>query len=187
MCAARALLGRSGRLVALVLGAPVFVAMGAFSLFFFFQDGVPVAAVTAAVYRLISSPTLPAIPLLTACGYVLAESGASIRLLRFLRLTLAVRSLAIVLLFVGCACPALAKPPHNLLDDALLEDLMTAYEAVVAEGARAILLRSSMRHFCAGAEVQSFGITTVIHTDKEKFARLTDVMENVPVLGYGGQ
>ena len=45
----------------------------------------------------------------------------------------------------------LAKPPHNLLDDALLEDLKTAYEAVVAEGARAILLRSSMRHFCVGA------------------------------------
>ena len=56
----------------------------------------------------------------------------------------------------------LAKPPHNLLDDALLEDLMTAYEAVVTEGARAILLRSSMRHFCVGAEVQSFGTTTVI-------------------------
>jgi len=60
----------------------------------------------------------------------------------------------------------LAKPPHNLLDDALLEDLMTAYEKVVAEGARAILLRSSMRHFCAGAEVQSFGTTTVMAVPK---------------------
>ena len=59
--------------------------MGALSLFFFFQDGIPVTAVTAEVYRLISSPTLPAIPLLTACGYVLAESGASMRLLRFFR------------------------------------------------------------------------------------------------------
>jgi len=36
----------------------------------------------------------------------------------------------------------LAKPPHNLLDDALLEDLMTAYQTVVAKGARAILLPS---------------------------------------------
>ena len=72
-------------LVALVLGTPVFVAMGALSLFFFFRDGMPVTAVTAEVYRLISSPTLPAIPLLTACGYVLAESGASLRLLRFFR------------------------------------------------------------------------------------------------------
>jgi len=70
---------------ALVLGTPVFVAMGAFSLFFFFREGIPVTAVSAEVYRLISSPTLPAIPLLTACGYVLAESRASTRLLRFFR------------------------------------------------------------------------------------------------------
>jgi len=70
---------------AVVLGAPIFVAMGAVSLFFFFREGIPVSAVSAEVYRLISSPTLPAIPLLTACGYVLAESGASSRLLRFFR------------------------------------------------------------------------------------------------------
>jgi hypothetical protein len=30
----------------------------------------------------------------------------------------------------------LSKPPHNLLDDALLENMTTAYEKVVAEGAR---------------------------------------------------
>ncbi len=72
-------------LAAVVLGTPIFVAMGAFSLFFFFREGVPVTAVSAEIYRLISSPTLPAIPLLTACGYVLAESRASTRLLRFFR------------------------------------------------------------------------------------------------------
>ncbi len=72
-------------LLALVLGTPVFVAMAALALFFFFRDGLPVTAVTAEVYRLISSPTLPAIPLLTACGYVLAESHASLRLLRFFK------------------------------------------------------------------------------------------------------
>ena len=59
--------------------------MAALALFFFFRDGLPVTAVTAEVYRLISSPTLPAIPLLTACGYVLAESDASLRLLRFFK------------------------------------------------------------------------------------------------------
>jgi tripartite ATP-independent transporter DctM subunit len=69
-------------LAALILGTPVFVAMAALALFFFFRDGIPVTAVTAEVYRLISSPTLPAIPLLTACGFVLAESRASTRLLR---------------------------------------------------------------------------------------------------------
>jgi enoyl-CoA hydratase/carnithine racemase len=81
----------------------------------------------------------------------------------------------------GVGIVTLAKPPNNLLDDRLLSELMSAYEKVVAEGARSILLRSSLRHFCVGAEVQSIGTTTVIHTDKEKFARFTDVMENIPV------
>ncbi len=66
-----------------LLGAPVFVAMGGVALVLFFHDGTPVSAVPAEVYRLINSPTLPAIPLLTACGYVLAESQASTRLVRF--------------------------------------------------------------------------------------------------------
>lgn len=70
---------------AALLGAPVFVAMGGLALLLFFREGTPVATVSAEVYRLIASPTLPAIPLLTACGYVLAESGASARLVRFFR------------------------------------------------------------------------------------------------------
>jgi tripartite ATP-independent transporter DctM subunit len=74
-----------GLLAASLLGAPVFVAMGALALLLFFKDGTPVAAVSAEVYRLISSPTLPAIPLLTAAGYVLAEGAASSRLLRVFR------------------------------------------------------------------------------------------------------
>jgi C4-dicarboxylate transporter, DctM subunit len=72
-------------LLAALVGAPVFVAMGGVALVLFFKDGVPVPAVTAEVYRLMVSPTLPAIPLLTACGYVLAESHASMRLVRFFR------------------------------------------------------------------------------------------------------
>lgn len=72
-------------LAAALLGAPVFVAMGGIALVLFFRDGTPVGAVSAEVYRLVASPTLPAIPLLTAAGYVLAESGASARLVRFFR------------------------------------------------------------------------------------------------------
>ncbi|MEH2562397.1 enoyl-CoA hydratase/isomerase family protein [Bradyrhizobium sp. AZCC 2289] len=75
----------------------------------------------------------------------------------------------------------LAKPPHNLIDDALIEDLIAAYRAVVADGCRAILLRSSMRHFCAGAEIQSFGTTTLIHTDRSKFKAALQSLEDVPV------
>jgi tripartite ATP-independent transporter DctM subunit len=70
---------------AALVGAPVFVAMGGIALALFFKDGVPVSAVTADIYRLMVSPTLPAVPLLTACGYVLAESQASQRLVRFFR------------------------------------------------------------------------------------------------------
>ena len=71
--------------LAALVGAPVFVAMGGIALLLFFKNAVPVSAVTAEVYRLMVSPTLPAIPLLTACGYVLAESHASLRLVRFFR------------------------------------------------------------------------------------------------------
>ena len=72
-------------LAAALLGAPVFVAMGGVALVFFFREGTPVAAVSAEVYRLVASPTLPAIPLLTAAGFVLAESAAAERLVRFFR------------------------------------------------------------------------------------------------------
>ena len=74
-------------LAAALIGAPVFVAMGGIALLLFFRDGTPVAAVSAEVYRLVASETLPAIPLLTATGYVLAESAAAERLVRFFRAT----------------------------------------------------------------------------------------------------
>ncbi|MEW6369009.1 MAG: TRAP transporter large permease subunit [Acidobacteriota bacterium] len=70
-------------LLAALLGTPVYVAMGGIALLLFFREGTPVSAVSAEIYRLVASPTLPAIPLLTACGYVLAESRASHRLVRF--------------------------------------------------------------------------------------------------------
>jgi tripartite ATP-independent transporter DctM subunit len=65
-----------------LLGAPVFVAMGGLALLFFFKDGTPVGAVSAEVYRLIASPTIPAIPLLTTAGFVLAAGESSARLVR---------------------------------------------------------------------------------------------------------
>ena len=75
----------------------------------------------------------------------------------------------------------LAKPPHNLLDDPLLDDLVAAYRTVIADGCRAILLRSSQRHFCAGAELQSFNISTFVHADQRKFEALMQSLEDVPV------
>lgn len=67
---------------AFLLGAPVFVVMAGFALLLFFLAATPVASVPAETFRLVISPTLPAIPLLTVAGYVLAEGGASKRLVR---------------------------------------------------------------------------------------------------------
>ncbi|HWE24508.1 MAG TPA: TRAP transporter large permease subunit, partial [Myxococcales bacterium] len=68
--------------VAFLLGTPVFVVMAGYAVLLFFLAGTPVAAVPAETFRLVVQPTLPAIPLLTVAGYVLAEGGASTRLVR---------------------------------------------------------------------------------------------------------
>jgi len=72
-------------LVGLFLGAPVFVAMAGLALLLFFAAGTPVAAVPAETYRLVASASLPAVPLLTVAGFVLAAGGAPRRLLRLAR------------------------------------------------------------------------------------------------------
>jgi enoyl-CoA hydratase/carnithine racemase len=54
------------------------------------------------------------------------------------------------------ALVTLAKPPHNLTDTALIGSIVAAYERAIAERKRYILLRSAMRHFCAGADVNGF-------------------------------
>jgi tripartite ATP-independent transporter DctM subunit len=71
-------------LVAFLVGAPVFVAMSGVAMTLFFRDGgvETIAAVPTATFNLVSSSTLPAIPLLTVAGYVLAEGGAARRLVR---------------------------------------------------------------------------------------------------------
>ncbi len=72
-------------LAAAVFGAPIFVTMAGLGMLAFFDDGTPIVAMPVEVYRLLGSPTIPAIPLLTVCGYVLAESKASERLVRLFR------------------------------------------------------------------------------------------------------
>jgi len=71
-------------LAAFLVGAPVFVAMAGIAMALFLREGGPsaIAAVPTATFNLVSSATLPAIPLLTVAGYVLAEGGAARRLVR---------------------------------------------------------------------------------------------------------
>ena len=72
-------------LIGTVLGGPIFAALGGIAALLFMTDGVPPATVLAETYRLAVNPTLPAIPLFTLVGFLLAEGQASQRLLRFFR------------------------------------------------------------------------------------------------------
>jgi C4-dicarboxylate transporter, DctM subunit len=69
-------------LVSAAVGAPVFTLLGGAALILFWGADVPVAAVAVEHYRLVTNPSLPAIPLFTLAGYYLAEGGASARLIR---------------------------------------------------------------------------------------------------------
>ena len=73
-----------GLIVATLLGAPVFAALGGAALILFWGKGVPIASIPLDHYRLVVNPSLPAIPLFTLAGYLLAEGGASRRLVRVL-------------------------------------------------------------------------------------------------------
>jgi tripartite ATP-independent transporter DctM subunit len=72
-------------LAAGALGAPIFVVLGGAAVFLFMSDAVTPATVLVETYALSTSPTLPAIPLFTLAGFLLAEGRASERLLRVFR------------------------------------------------------------------------------------------------------
>ena len=68
-----------------LVGAPIFAVLGGAAVVLFMTDGVTPAAVLIETYALSTSPTLPAIPLFTLAGFLLAEGHASERLLRVFR------------------------------------------------------------------------------------------------------
>jgi enoyl-CoA hydratase/carnithine racemase len=49
----------------------------------------------------------------------------------------------------------MAHKPYNLLDRALVDELISALERAAAKRARAVLLRSALRHFSAGADLNT--------------------------------
>jgi C4-dicarboxylate transporter DctM subunit len=67
------------------LGAPIFSILGGAAVILFMIDGVTPAVVLVETYALSVSPTLPAIPLFTLAGFLLAEGQAPVRLLRVFR------------------------------------------------------------------------------------------------------
>jgi tripartite ATP-independent transporter DctM subunit len=73
-------------LLAVALGAPLFVGLGGAALALFLAEGVPSAAIPVETYRLAVNPNLAALPLFTLAGFALAEGKhASERLLRLFR------------------------------------------------------------------------------------------------------
>lgn len=71
--------------ISLAYGAPIFVGLGGIAILFFWKDFIPASAIPTEAYRIVVSPTLPTIPLFTLAGYILAESGASKRMVRLFR------------------------------------------------------------------------------------------------------
>jgi C4-dicarboxylate transporter DctM subunit len=70
---------------AAIAGTPLFAILGGSAAFLFMRDGVTPATILIETYSLSVSPTLPAIPLFTLAGFLLAEGQASERLLRVFR------------------------------------------------------------------------------------------------------
>jgi tripartite ATP-independent transporter DctM subunit len=80
--------GRSGPLwpallpllAVLLAGAPVFAVLGGLALALFWSDGLPLASIALSHYQITVNPSLPALPLFTLAGLVMARTGAAQRL-----------------------------------------------------------------------------------------------------------
>ena len=68
--------------LAVALGAPIYTVMGGLAMLLFYGQPMPtpIAAVPVETINLVTDAQLPAIPLFTLAGYLLAEGGASRRL-----------------------------------------------------------------------------------------------------------
>ena len=78
-------IGFAGLIVAVVLGAPIFVVLGGAAVLLFWNELGVMAAIPAETYRIVVHPMLPTLPLFTLAGYFFAEGGASRRLVRVFR------------------------------------------------------------------------------------------------------
>ena len=72
-------------LVAAVFGAPIFTVLGGAAVLLYMGDGDRPVIVAIETYGLTIQPHLPAIPLFTLAGFILAQGNASERLLRVFR------------------------------------------------------------------------------------------------------
>lgn len=66
-----------------LFGMPLFAVIGGSAMWNFHQEGIDLSVLGIEIYRIAEMPILLAIPLFTFAGYVLSESGAPGRLVRF--------------------------------------------------------------------------------------------------------
>ncbi len=66
-----------------LFGAPLFVIIAASALWGFYREGVDLSVLPIEIFAIAETPILLAIPLFTFAGYLLSESKAPSRLVRF--------------------------------------------------------------------------------------------------------
>jgi C4-dicarboxylate transporter, DctM subunit len=69
-------------LSATILGAPIFVTLGGVALILLWGNDIPLEMMPIRHYQQVTNASLPAIPMFTLAGYLLAEGGAAKRLVR---------------------------------------------------------------------------------------------------------
>ncbi len=67
----------------LLIGTPIFVVISGLTLYLFYTSQINISAIIIEMHRMATTPVLVAIPLFTFAGYLLSESGAPKRLIRF--------------------------------------------------------------------------------------------------------
>jgi enoyl-CoA hydratase/carnithine racemase len=74
----------------------------------------------------------------------------------------------------------MSKPAHNLIDGVMMEELVQVYAHAESDGCRALILRSDMRHFCAGADLNYFSPTT-IQADRAAWDSFMGALEDISI------
>lgn len=70
-------------IISAFLGTPIFIVLGGVALLSFVRANGFIEVIPNEAYTVLTSPTIPAIPLFTLAGFILSESNAGKRLIRF--------------------------------------------------------------------------------------------------------
>ncbi|MXX94072.1 MAG: TRAP transporter large permease subunit [Gammaproteobacteria bacterium] len=97
-------LGLVGVLIMALLGAPLFAVILALTMVVYLATDISLVGIATEILRIANTPLLVALPLFTFCGYLLAESNASQRMMNLLRALLGWMPSGIAIVgFVACA------------------------------------------------------------------------------------